>query len=68
MGNMILIMLIAGYILTTIAIISTFIVSILSFKHGLDPDNVTIPVITAMIDVVGVVSLIAVLQLFGILV
>jgi len=68
LGNMILIMMTAGYILTTIAIISTFIVSILSFKHGLDPDNVTIPVITSLIDVLGVISLIVVLQLFGVIV
>ncbi len=65
--SMIIIMSIAGYILTTIAIISTFLISILSFRYRLDPDNVTIPVITSLIDILGVVSLIIVLELFGVI-
>ncbi len=57
----------AGYILTTIAIISTFLISIFSFRYGLDPDNITIPIITSLIDLLGVISLIIVLELFGII-
>lgn len=65
--SMIAVLLLAGYILTTIAIISTFFISILSFRYGLDPDNVTIPIITSLIDLLGVISLIIVLELFGII-
>ena len=65
--NMIAIVGFAGFILTTIAIISTFIISILSFKYGFDPDNITIPIITSFIDLIGVISLIIVLQLFGVI-
>ncbi len=65
--NMIAIISFAGFILTTIAIISTFIISILSFKYGMDPDNVTIPIITSLIDLIGIISLIIVLELFGVI-
>lgn len=66
--GMVVIMMVAGYILTTIAIIATFLISMLSFKYGLDPDNVTIPMITSLIDLLGVISLIVVLELFGVIV
>ncbi len=65
--SMLAVLLIAGYIMTTFGIISGFLISMLSFKYGLDPDNVTIPMLTSLTDIFSVVSLIAVLQLFGIL-
>src|SRR3989344_4589318 len=56
----------AGYILTTIIVIVTFLISIAAFKFGFDPDNVTLPLVTAIADVLGVISLLIVLSVFGI--
>ncbi|MBI4170633.1 MAG: magnesium transporter [Candidatus Aenigmarchaeota archaeon] len=56
----------AGLMLTTIVVILTFAVSVLSYRMNIDPDNVTIPVITSAADVVGVFCLLFVLHLTGI--
>lgn len=53
---------------TAITIITSTIayyIALLSFKLGLDPDNVVIPVLTACMDVVGTGSLIIVLLSIG---
>ncbi len=57
----------AGLILTTVIIIATFFIALLSYKFGFDPDNTTIPVVTAVADILGVLSLIVVLGAFHIL-
>jgi len=61
--NTITLTLLAGIILTTIVIITTFLVSMISFKYNVDPDNVTIPIITSTADFLGVISLLVVLNL-----
>lgn len=43
------------------------ILSFLSFRRGFDPDNTTIPLVTAVGDVSGVVSLFLVSKLIGLL-
>lgn len=55
----------AGLILTTIVVVLTFIVSVVSYRMNIDPDNVTIPVITSVADVMGVFCLLLVLHLFA---
>jgi len=57
----------AGLVLTTVIIIATFLIALLSYKFGLDPDNTTIPVVTAVADILGVLSLLVVLGAFHIL-
>ncbi len=59
---------IAGLIVTTIVIAVSFFVSILSYKHNINPDNVAIPIITGTTDLIGVFTLLYVMQLLGILV
>lgn len=58
--------LVAGYILTTIVVIATFLIATLSFRYGFDPDNVTIPLITAVADILGVVALFVTLSMLGV--
>jgi len=57
---------IAGLILTTIVVAVSVIVSIVSFKYKINPDNVTIPLITGTADIMGVTTLILIMRLFGI--
>ena len=47
----------AGMLLTPVIIMSTIISAFISFRKGLDPDNVVIPIITSIIDVVAAVCL-----------
>lgn len=63
--EMIIISLISGEILIFIVNLVAYYASITSFKHGLNPDNVTIPIITSMMDTLGTICLISVLLLFG---
>ncbi len=56
----------AGLILTTVVVFLTFLVSVLAYRLSLDPDNVTIPIITSVADVAGVFCLIFVLHMLGI--
>ena len=65
--EMIVISLIAGEILIFIVNFMAYYASVISFKHGIDPDNVTIPIITSMMDIIGTGCLILVLILFGVL-
>ncbi len=63
--EMIIISLIAGEILIFIVNLIAYYSSVISFKHGIDPDNVTIPTITSLMDIIGTGCLILVLMLFG---
>ena len=64
---MIIISITAGEILILIVNIITYNISIISFKKGIDPDNVTIPIITSVMDIMGVACLILVLMLMRII-
>ncbi|MBI4018515.1 MAG: magnesium transporter [Candidatus Aenigmarchaeota archaeon] len=57
----------AGIALTTIVIMLTFLISVMAYRHKVDPDDVTIPLITALADIMGVFALIATLGIFGII-
>jgi len=65
--EMIMISLISGEILIFIVNFVAYYSSITSFKLGLDPDNVTIPIITSIMDILGTVCLVSILLLFGII-
>lgn len=47
----------AGMLLTPVIIMFTIVLAFISFRKGLDPDNVVIPIITSIIDVVAAVCL-----------
>ena len=59
---------IAGLILTTVVVAVSFFVSILSYKHDINPDNVAIPLITGTTDLIGVFVVLYVMQMLGILI
>ncbi len=62
---MIIVSLFGGLIATTAAILVAYYSSIGTYRFGLDPDNHSIPIITATMDLVGVFSLIISLIIFG---
>lgn len=59
---------IAGLMLTTLAIIFSFAISVISFKYKINPDNVTIPMLTGMTDILGIFTVLFVMQMFHVLV
>jgi mgtE-like transporter len=57
---------ITGVITTLIAILVAYYVAILSSRFGLDPDNQSVPIITSVMDLAGVITFLLVLSLFGV--
>lgn len=55
----------AGLIATTAAVLAAYYGSTVSYRLGLDPDTYGIPVITAAVDLLGFMSLIIALIVFG---
>ena len=55
----------AGLIATTAAILAAYYGSTVSYRLGLDPDTYGIPIITAAVDLLGFMSLIIALIVFG---
>ncbi len=64
---MIIITVVAGQMLTFILNLMAYYFSILSFMKGIDPDNVGIPLITSIMDVMGTGCLIASLKIFKVI-
>lgn len=58
--------LIAGVVLTLIITLVTIASAFISFRGGLDPDNIVIPIITSIGDVLGVTCLIIAIQIIGV--
>ena len=59
---------IAGLLLTTLAVAFSFVISAISFRHRINPDNVTIPLITGMTHILGVFTVLYVMEIFNILI
>jgi mgtE-like transporter len=55
----------AGLIATTTAVFAAYYGSTLSYRLGLDPDTYGIPIITSAVDLLGFMSLIIALIVFG---
>ena len=55
----------AGLIATTAAVLAAYYGSVVSYRLGLDPDTYGIPIITAAVDLLGFMSLIIALIVFG---
>lgn len=58
---------VAGLILTTVVIAISFFVSIIAFRYKVNPDNVTIPLVTGAADIIGVLTVLVVMGSFGVL-
>ncbi len=64
-ARLVLVSLFGGLIVTTIVVLASFYISIFFMRRSIDPDNVIVPIITSLADILGVVSLVIVLTLFG---
>lgn len=56
----------SGMLLTGIIALTSITSAFISYKRGIDPDNVVIPVVTTVVDVAGVVSLLIMVLLIGV--
>jgi mgtE-like transporter len=56
----------AGMMAIVITIVTSYYLAILTYRRGLDPDNQTVPIITSVMDLFGVLSFLAVLSLLGV--
>ncbi len=62
--KVILIVLIAGYILSAVVSFITYFLAVLSYRFGIDPDNVLAPILTSLADMIGSSSLSMILRIF----
>ncbi len=60
------ILLSAGFLLICIVSLASVLTAFLSFKRGLDPDDMVAPVVTTIGDVMGIVFLFSIISLFGV--
>lgn len=58
--------LVAGLMATAVAIIVSYYVAILTTRFGLDPDNHSVPIITSVLDLTGVITFLFALAIFGV--
>lgn len=56
--QMLALTMLAGAIATTGAVFVAYYTAMLSFRHGLDPDNYGIPAVTSSMDLIGAIALI----------
>ncbi|MFC7074021.1 magnesium transporter [Halovenus rubra] len=54
-GQLLFISLASGLSLAVIAIVFSFVTTYLSYRFGIDPDDTTIPIVTNVVDVFGMV-------------
>lgn len=66
LGTMIGGTLVSGFVASIAAVIVGYYVAIATTRFGLDPDNHSVPVITSVMDLLGVVTFLFVLSLFGV--
>jgi mgtE-like transporter len=64
--DLMLIALLGGLLATTAAVIVAYYTAIASFRVGLDPDNVGIPMVTSSIDLVGSLSFVIAVAIVGV--
>jgi mgtE-like transporter len=57
--------LLAGFLATTSSVIVGYYSAVVTHRHGLDPDNHGIPIVTSSLDLLGALSLILAIVLLG---
>jgi len=60
------IIILTGFLLISMVSFVSVITAFISFKRGLDPDDMVAPVVTTVGDILGIVFLFAILGLFGV--
>jgi mgtE-like transporter len=63
LGQLLLISILSGLSLALIAIVCSFLATYLSYRLGVDPDDTTIPIVTNVVDVFGMLIFIGVATL-----
>jgi mgtE-like transporter len=58
--------LLTGMLATLIAVVVGYYVAVVSTRFGLDPDNQSVPIITSVMDLAGVLCFLFVLSVFGV--
>jgi len=66
LGYMVLVSLTAGLLASLVLSLLSYYVAVLTFRFSLDPDNVSIPLTSSAMDLIGATFLMGVLMLFGI--
>ena len=64
--DLVLIALLGGLLATTAAVLVAYSSAVASFRVGLDPDNVAIPMVTSSIDLVGSLSFVIAVTIVGV--
>jgi mgtE-like transporter len=58
--------LLTGVMATAVAIVVGYYIAVLSARFGLDPDNQSVPIITSVMDLAGIICFLSVLSLLGV--
>lgn len=58
---------VAGLLVTPLTIVSGYYLAVSTYRFGLDPDNQTIPIITSLMDLIGVAAILFVMRTSGVL-
>jgi mgtE-like transporter len=66
-GSVIVSTVLAGLIVTPITIVVSYYLAIVTYRFGLDPDNQTVPIITSVMDLVGVACVLFVMTVSGVI-
>jgi len=66
LGTMLAISMTAGFLATVISCAVAYYSAIATFRFGWDPDNFSIPISSAVMDLAGTLCLILVILLFGV--
>ena len=61
--DMLLLSLLAGLLSASFLNFASYYIAVFSFKFGLDPDNDTIPLITSLTDIFGVLCVLAAMKI-----
>lgn len=64
LGTIVLVALLSGLVLAVLAVVVTVVTTYAAYRFSLDPDEVVIPVVTNVCDVLGVLVLFGVVRLF----
>jgi len=60
------IIILTGFLLISVVSFASVITAFISFKRGLDPDDMVAPVVTTISDIMGIVFLFTIIGLFGV--
>ena len=58
---------ISGLVVVPIILVASYYLAIGTFRFGLDPDNQSVPIITSVMDLVGVAAVLFVMTSLGVL-